>query len=150
MIAGPFIHGKQTDKNGLSCMDFNQIINIDWDCKINHNVYSEGEAYLMSTTFDTLEYVHKLKEAGVPENQAETHARALSEVIQSNLATKQGLEKTKTGLTIEIEKVKSDLTIEIGKIKIEIEKSKTELIKWNVGAVFTALGLFTAIIKLLG
>ena len=92
----------------------------------------------MSTTFDTLEYVHKLKEAGVPENQAETHAKALSEVIQSNLATKQDLEK-----------VKSDLTLEIEKVKIEIEKSKAELIKWNVGAVFTAVGLFATIIKLL-
>lgn len=59
-----------------------------------------------------LEYVHKLKEAGVPEKKAETHAKALSEIIQSNLATRQDLEKT-----------------------------KAELIKWNVGAVFTAVGV---------
>ena len=43
-------------------------------------------------------YVHKLKEAGVPEKQAETHAKALSEIIQINLATWQDLEKTKAGL----------------------------------------------------
>ncbi len=86
----------------------------------------------MSSTFDTLEYVHKLKKAGAPEKQAETHAKALSEIIQSNLATRQDLEKTKADLTI------------------EIERTKAELIKWNVDAVFTAVGVVTAIIKLLG
>ncbi len=75
----------------------------------------------MSSTFDTLEYVYKLKEAGVPEKQAETHAKALSKIIQSHLATRQGLENT-----------------------------KAELIKRNVGTVFTAVGVVTAIIKLLG
>jgi hypothetical protein len=97
----------------------------------------------MSTIFDTLGYVHKLKEAGVPENQAETHARALSEIIQSNLATRQDLEKTKADLTIEIEKIKTGLSI-------EIERTKTELIKWNLGAIFAAVGVVAAIIKLLG
>ncbi len=86
----------------------------------------------MSSTFDTFEYVHKLKEAEVPEKQAETHAKALSEIIQSNLAIRQDLEKTKADLTI------------------EIERTRVELIKWNVGAVFTAVGVVTAIIKLLG
>ncbi len=66
----------------------------------------------MSSTFDTLEYVHKLKETGVPEKQAETHAKALSEIIPSNLATQQDLEKT-----------------------------KAELIKWNVSDVFIAVGV---------
>ena len=51
-----------------------------------------------------------MKEAGVPEKQAETHAKVLSEIIQINLATRQDLEKT-----------------------------KAELVKWNVGAVFTAV-----------
>ena len=49
----------------------------------------------MFTTFDTLEYVYKLKEVGVTEKQAETHARALSDTIQTKLAIRQDLEKTK-------------------------------------------------------
>lgn len=49
----------------------------------------------MSSTFDTLEYVYRLKEVGVPEKQSEIHARALSGAIQSILALRQDLEKTK-------------------------------------------------------
>ena len=69
----------------------------------------------MSTTFVTLEYVHKLKEAGVSEKQEDTHAKALSEIIQTSQSIRQDPEKT-----------------------------KAELLNWNVGDVFTA------IIKLFG
>ncbi len=43
------------------------------------------------TTFDTLMYAKKLREAGVPERQAEIQAEALKEVIDNNLATKQDI-----------------------------------------------------------
>jgi hypothetical protein len=69
----------------------------------------------MSTTFVTLEYVHKLKGAGVSEKQEETHAKVLSEIIQTSQDIRQDTEKT-----------------------------KAELLKWNVDDVFTA------IIKLFG
>ena len=54
-----------------------------------------GGTFGFSAEFDTLEYVHKLKEAGVPEKQAEIHAKALSEIVQSNLAIRQEIEKIK-------------------------------------------------------
>ncbi len=42
--------------------------------------------------FDTLTYAKKLQEAGVPPQQAETHARALRETVEDILATKQDLQ----------------------------------------------------------
>ncbi len=42
--------------------------------------------------FDTLTYAKKLQEAGVPPQQAETHARALRETVEDTLATKQDLQ----------------------------------------------------------
>jgi len=85
------------------------------------------------TIFDPIDYIHKLKEAGVPEQQAETHAKALSEIIESNLATKQ-----------DIERIRSEMAT-----KIELEKAKVEIIKWAIGAVLMAAGLSIAIFKLL-
>ncbi len=41
--------------------------------------------------FDTLQYVKKLKEAGVAENVAEIQAKAFKEVMENNLATKQDI-----------------------------------------------------------
>lgn len=113
------------------------------------------------TGFDTLEYVHQLKEAGVPEKQAETHAHALSEVIESNLATKRDIESVRRDIKLEIETVHRDIkelelkfNARLEKTKsdmtVEIEKLKSDVIKWSVGAVFTAVGLFATIIKLLG
>ncbi len=46
---------------------------------------------MTTTIFDTLQYAKKLKEAGVPEKQAEVQAEALREIEQSRideLATK--------------------------------------------------------------
>ena len=42
--------------------------------------------------FDTLAYAKKLKEAGVPENQAEIHAEAIAGLINEQLATKKDLQ----------------------------------------------------------
>jgi len=42
--------------------------------------------------FDTLTYAKKLQEAGVPPQQAETHAWALKETVEDTLATKQDLQ----------------------------------------------------------
>ncbi len=48
--------------------------------------------------FDTLTYAKKLQEAGVPPQQAETHAWALKESVEDTLATKQDLRELETRL----------------------------------------------------
>jgi uncharacterized membrane protein YqiK len=71
--------------------------------------------------FDTLEYIHKLKACGVPEEQAEVHARAIIEVVESNLATKQDIAEIKRDMTghkrdmqeLDI-RLKYDLTLRLG------------------------------------
>ena len=42
----------------------------------------------MTAAFDTLEYVETLKAAGVPEDQARAHAKAILVVANNTLATK--------------------------------------------------------------
>ena len=45
--------------------------------------------------FDTLTYAKKLQESGVPSQQAEAHAEALKDLVESNLATKQDIESVR-------------------------------------------------------
>jgi len=52
--------------------------------------------------FDTLQYAKKLKEAGVPEKQAEVQAEALSEIIEDKIATKQDLKELEYRLIIKM------------------------------------------------
>ena len=43
---------------------------------------------MITAIFDTLMYAKKLREAGVPEKQAEIQAEALLEIMENNVATK--------------------------------------------------------------
>ncbi len=57
---------------------------------------------MTSAIFDTLAYAKKLKEAGVPENQAEIHAEAIAELIDEQLATKKDLHILEANITANI------------------------------------------------
>ena len=56
----------------------------------------------MAVAFDTLVYARKLRQAGVPEEQAEVHAEALAAVVTETLATKQDLRKLEYRLTLRL------------------------------------------------
>jgi len=67
-----------------------------------------------ASTFDTLMYAKKLREAGVPEKQAEIQAEALKEIIENNLATKHDLENVREKLEVKIKELEYKLIIKIG------------------------------------
>lgn len=77
---------------------------------------------MAAVTFDTLKFVDRLKEAGVPGAQAEAEARALAEALDtSDIATKGDL--------------------------LEL---KMDVIKWMVGIAMAQIGLLIGIlVKLL-
>jgi hypothetical protein len=57
---------------------------------------------MATAIFDTLAYAKKLKNAGVPENQAEIHADAIAELIDEQLATKKDLQILESNVTARI------------------------------------------------
>ena len=65
-------------------------------------------------TFDTFQYVKRLKDAGVPEQQAEVQASALKELIEEKLATKADLQRSEERLTNKIHELSYKLTIRFG------------------------------------
>src|SRR5207248_10145207 len=56
----------------------------------------------MAVAFDTLAYARKLRQAGVPEEQAQVHAEALAAVVTETLATKQDLRELEYRLTLRL------------------------------------------------
>jgi len=61
-------------------------------------------------TFDTLAYTKKLKAVGFTEEQAEAQAEALSEIIDSNLATKHDIENIRKDIAL----LKNELVLKLG------------------------------------
>lgn len=67
---------------------------------------------MASITFDTLRFANRLKAAGVPQEQAEAEAEALSEVLGTNvkdLASKQDIEVLRAEMRTEMAETKADL-----------------------------------------
>jgi hypothetical protein len=82
---------------------------------------------MTTLTFDTLAYAKRLRDAGMPESQAEAQAAALADALRqstSDLVTKQ------------------DLAVAVADLK-------ADLLKWVIGLFIAQVGLFAALVKLL-
>ncbi len=69
---------------------------------------------MSATTFDTLTYAKKLREAGFTEQQAEAQAEALKAVVDENLATKQDIES----LRRDMREMEQRITIRLGALVV--------------------------------
>jgi hydroxylamine reductase (hybrid-cluster protein) len=110
-----------------------------------------GVHAMTAVTFDTLQFVQRLKKAGIKENEAEAIAEAVRDVqantkneleqriteSNTNLATKYDIETVRK----DIETVKKDLEVKIAETKAEIAHTKADLVKWvvSVGVLQSAL-----------
>lgn len=75
----------------------------------------------MAYAFDTLGYAQRLREAGVPQAQAEAHAMAAWDFIMTELVTKSDLQLSADGLRARIDLLESridklglQLTVRLG------------------------------------
>lgn len=60
--------------------------------------------------FNALKYVEELRNAGMPEKQAEAQIRVLNEVVDSELASKQDVETVRKELKRDIKELELRLT----------------------------------------
>jgi hypothetical protein len=111
-------------------------------------------------TFDTLQFVQRLKKAGVKEPEAEAIAEAVRDVQTnadvatkhdlaevkakletSDLATTRDLTEIEAGLKRDLAIVEAKLEAKIAETKVEIERTKAELVRWvvSVGILQTIL-----------
>lgn len=68
----------------------------------------------MVYAFDTLGYAKRLREAGVPPDQAEAHAESARDFIMAELVTKTDLAATKSELFTALETQTLRLTVRLG------------------------------------
>jgi hypothetical protein len=79
------------------------------------NQEASGEM-TVAYAFDTLGYAKRLRDAGVPNPQAEAHAEAAREFIMTELVTKQDLAATKQELQAAVDTLTLRLTVRLGGI----------------------------------
>jgi hypothetical protein len=72
----------------------------------------------MAWAFDTLGYAKRLREAGVPNPQAEGHAEAAREFIMTELVTKQDLLASEQKLQAAMDTLALRLTVRLGGIMV--------------------------------
>lgn len=72
----------------------------------------------MGSIVDTLEYVKELRAAGVPEQQAEAQAKALSKAVSEQLVSKEHfdytIEKQNSEFNHRLEQLEYRLTVKMG------------------------------------
>ena len=98
---------------------------------------------MATLTFDTYAFIRKLKESGIPEEQARAQVEALSTAFEqfqgethfTELASKHDIRE----LELKIELLRSEL-------KRDMAESKAELIRWVIGAGFLQTALITALL----
>lgn len=103
----------------------------------------------MTIQFDTLRYVEKLKEAGMPEAHAKASAEALSTVLDQStsttLVTKEDLNEVRN----DISALKNDLNIKTSELRSELRselsqiRADMKLMHWMLAtSVVTGLSVF--------
>ena len=88
--------------------------------------------------FDTHRFVKRLTDSGFTERQAETLAEEHDALLNGNLATRADVAKVEAG----IDKLRYET-------KAAIEASRSDLMKWMIGALVAQGGLIVALVKLL-
>jgi len=113
----------------------------------------------MAYAFDSLGYAKRLRDRGVPGDQAEAHAEAARDFIMAELVTKADLLATKQDLQTEYRSLTAELRSSIAELRSEVRSSITELrsnmetqslrLTVRLGAMLAvAIGALAAIIKL--
>jgi hypothetical protein len=93
--------------------------------------------------FDTLAFAKKLEAAGVESKQTAAHAEAVAEVFDDKAPTKYDI----TQLSQNIEKMRHEHKLNMEKIRLELEKIKSELVKWVFGALFIQAAFIISVLK---
>jgi polyhydroxyalkanoate synthesis regulator phasin len=91
----------------------------------------------MPIKFDTLGYARKLREAGVPQTQAEAQAQALHEALSEGTVTPGDMLMLKSDLIARLEMVKHDVDnlkreVEILRHDVDILKQDVQVLKQDV------------------
>jgi hypothetical protein len=92
----------------------------------------------MPIKFDTLEYARRLVEAGIPADQADAHAQALSDALATASVTPAELVLVRSELLARMDTLKSEVYARIDLLKVEID-ARFDQLKIEIDARFDQL-----------
>jgi hypothetical protein len=72
----------------------------------------------MVYAFDTLAYSKRLRDKGIPQEQAEAHAEAIREFVMADLATKADLQALSAHFDAKLDNLSLRLTVRLGTIVV--------------------------------
>jgi len=93
---------------------------------------------MATVTFDTLEYANTLKEAAVPDEQAQAQAKALRHALEIALSDRAAELATKT----DVELLRKDMDAMENRLLIKLGKMLT----LGVGLIITSIGIAAGVI----
>jgi len=118
---------------------------------------------MTTLTIDTYALVAKLKDAGVPEQQAAAQVETITKVIDTalgqarhdyqleDLITKRDLKELEVKLESRIKETELKIELVRSELKRDIAETKAELVRWVVGVGVLQTVLITALVlKLAG
>jgi len=86
---------------------------------------------MSAITFDTLKFARALKNAGVPDEQAEAFADAFRDATSDELVTRDYL------------------NARVADVETRIETAKADIVKWMAGLLIAQAAVVAALVKLL-
>lgn len=84
---------------------------------------------MTAIAFDTLAYANKLKQAGVPDRQAEVQAETMAELVEERLATKRDLSELEERLANRMNELEYRLTVRLGSMLVVAVSILAALVK---------------------
>lgn len=84
---------------------------------------------MTAIAFDTSAYANKLKQAGVPDRQAEVQAEAMAELVEERLATKRDLSELEERLANRMNELEYRLTVRLGSMLVVAVSILAALVK---------------------
>ena len=95
----------------------------------------------MAYTFDSLGYAKRLRDRGVPQEQAEAHAEAARDFIMAELVTKADLLATKQELQTEFRSAFAELRSSIETLTLRLTVRLGTMLAVAIGALATVMKL---------
>lgn len=100
--------------------------------------------------YDSLKYAKKLEEVGVSREQAEVHVQILTEIMDTNFATKQDLKDLSAEVRQELQDLRAEMSSKFLSLNAQIIQSEQKMTIRLGGIVSVAIGIAFTLSKLAG
>jgi len=100
--------------------------------------------------FNSLRYDKSLEEAGLPRAQAEAHVLILTEIMETNLATKLDIRELEQRLVVSVDSLEQRLVVSVDSLEQKIIQAEQRMTIKLGTIVSIAIGVAVTLAKMVG